>query len=263
MPGLLDEFPTTRLLGLELVTAGLPAVAASLAGRSGQTRFSYLVTPNADHFVRLRQDHAALVDLYRSAGSLLLDSRVVYALGKALRLAVPPVVTGSDLTLDLFERWIEPDEPVTIVGTTAASVTQLRARYRLSNVAHHCPPIGFESSAALVEQCAAFVEAHPSRFVFLACGAPRQEILAHRILKRERATGIGLCIGAAIDQIGGYETRAPTWIRHNGLEWSWRLVRQPGRMGRRYLANTRILTLLLAEARRSRISPGSSLPSIP
>ncbi|MDQ2802982.1 MAG: WecB/TagA/CpsF family glycosyltransferase [Pseudomonadota bacterium] len=261
MPGLLGEFPTIRLLGLDLVTAGLPAVAASLAARSGRDRFHYLVTPNADHFVRLRRDPASLTDIYRSAGSLLLDSRVVRGISRVLQLPVPPVVAGSDLTLELLERWIEPDEPVTVVGTTPAAVARLRARYRLSRVAHHCPPFGFESSTELVEQCAKFVEVHPSRFVFLACGAPRQEILALRILQRGQATGIGLCIGAAIDQVGGHENRAPAWIRDNGLEWSWRLIRQPGRMGRRYLADTRIFTLLLAEARRSRAAaaPASSL----
>ncbi len=262
MPGLLEEFPTIRLLGLDLVAAGLPAVAASLAARSSRDRFSYIVTPNADHFVRLRAGSAALMELYRSAGSLLLDSRVVRGIGMALQVPVPPVVTGSDLTLELLERWIEPDEPVTVVGTTAAAVACLRARYGLSSVVHHCPPFGFESSPNLVEQCAGFVEAHPSRFIFLACGAPRQEILAHRILRRGRATGIGLCIGAAIDQVGGHENRAPAWVRRNGLEWGWRLVREPRRMGRRYLADARIFMLLAAEARRSRaaLTPASSAP---
>jgi N-acetylglucosaminyldiphosphoundecaprenol N-acetyl-beta-D-mannosaminyltransferase len=251
MPGLLDEFPTVRLLGLDLVAAELPAVAATLAARFRGERFSYVVTPNADHFVRLGQDPAALADLYRMAGSLQLDSRVVRGIGKMLRLPVPPVVTGSDLTLELLEHWIEPNEPVTVVGTTRAAVERLCARYRLSRVAHHCPPFGFERSSELVEECAEFVEAHPSRFVFLACGAPRQEILAHRIVQRGRASGIGLCIGAAIDQVGGHEARAPGWMRRNGFEWGWRLGREPARMARRYLADTRIFMLLLAEARRS------------
>ena len=219
MPGLLDEFPTVRLLGLDLVAAELPAVAASLAARSPGDRFSYVVTPNADHFVRLGRDPVALMKLYRGAGSLHLDSRVVRGISKILRLPVPPVVTGSDLTLELLEHWIEPNEPLTVVGTTLAAVERLRVRYRLSRVAHHCPPFGFERSIELVEQCAEFVEGHPSRFVFLACGAPRQEILAHRILQRGRASGIGLCIGSAVDQIGGHEARAPAWIRRNGLEW--------------------------------------------
>jgi N-acetylglucosaminyldiphosphoundecaprenol N-acetyl-beta-D-mannosaminyltransferase len=252
MPGLLDEFPTVRLLGLDLVAAELPAVAAALAARSGLERFSYVVTPNADHFVRLGRNPVELMELYRTAGSLHLDSRVVRSVSKLLQLPVPPVVTGSDLTLELLERWIDPNEPITVVGTTSAAVEQLSARFRLSRVAHHCPPFGFERNDGLVEQCADFVEAHASRFVFLACGAPRQEILAHRISKRGRASGIGLCIGAAVDQIGGYETRAPAWIRHNGLEWGWRVGRNPARMGRRYAKDTNIVMLLLAEARRSR-----------
>jgi N-acetylglucosaminyldiphosphoundecaprenol N-acetyl-beta-D-mannosaminyltransferase len=254
MSGLVDGFPTIRLLGLDLVSAELPAVAEAFASRAPQERFGYVVTPNADHFVRLHRDPGSLNDLYQSAGSLLLDSRVVWGIGKALRLPVPPVIPGSDLTLELLEHWIDPDEPITIVGTTRAAVARLAARYRLSRLAHHCPPFGFEHSAELVEQCSEFVELHPSRFVFLACGAPRQEILARRIVQRGRARGIGLCIGAAIDQIGGYENRAPAWLRRSGLEWSWRLVREPRRMGRRYLSNTRILAMMLAEASHSRSS---------
>ncbi len=255
MPELLDEFPTIRLLGLEFAAADLPSVAASLAARPGRLGFSYVVTPNADHFVRLRHDPGTLRAPYRAAGALLLDSRVVRRFGRLLRLPSPPVVTGSDLTQALLDRWIQPDEAVTVIGTTREAVARLRARYRLARVAHHCPPFGFERRAALVEACAEFVEAHPARFVFLACGAPRQEILAHRIEQRGRASGIGLCVGAAIDQVGGHEYRAPVWIRHGGLEWGWRLVREPRRLGRRYLTDTRIFALLLAEAAR-RAAPG-------
>ena len=252
MPGLLDDLPTVRLLGLDLVAAELSIVASSLAARSASADFQYVVTPNADHFVRLKRNPSGLIDLYKSAGSLHLDSRVVRGIGKLLRLNVPPVVTGSDLTFELLENWINTDEPVTIVGTTPSAVAELCARYRLSRVSHHCPPFGFERESQLVEQCAQFVEDHPARFVFLACGAPRQEILAHHIARRGRATGIGLCIGAAVDQVGGHETRAPTWIRRNGLEWGWRLGREPGRLGRRYLSDTNIFLLLLNEANRAR-----------
>ncbi|MFL5284373.1 MAG: WecB/TagA/CpsF family glycosyltransferase [Rhodopila sp.] len=54
--------------------------------------------------------------------------------------------------------------------------------------------------------------------------------------------------------MGGHERRAPAWMRHCGLEWSWRLLRAPSRMGRRYLADFRIFELLLSEARRSRLA---------
>jgi N-acetylglucosaminyldiphosphoundecaprenol N-acetyl-beta-D-mannosaminyltransferase len=259
---LLCGLPTLRLLDLDFVSAELPTVAALLSKRSGSEPFSYVVTPNADHFVRLRQDPGALMHLYKAAGALHLDSRVVRRVGMLLRMPMPPVVTGSDLTKELFEHHIEPGEPITIVGTTRAAVDCLRARYRLRRLAHHCPPFGFERSQALVEQCTEFVEAHPSRFVFLACGAPRQEILAYRIVERGRANGVGLCVGAAIDQIGGHEARAPTWMRSAGFEWVWRLGREPSRMSRRYWADTKIFFLLIDEARRARASIRQSVPDL-
>ena len=46
----------------------------------------------------------------------------VRGIAKMLRLPVPPVVAGSDLTLELLERWIDPGEPITVVGTTSAAV---------------------------------------------------------------------------------------------------------------------------------------------
>ncbi len=252
MSGLLSAYPTVRLLGLALAAAQTGNVVAALAARDPRAQFDYVVTPNADHFVRLQHGGPALRTLYDAAGALLLDSRVMRMAGRLLGLAMPPVVTGSDLTFDLFEHHISGSDALTIVGTTPEAVAALRARYGLSGIAHHCPPFGFERDPALVEQCAEFVERHPARFVFLACGAPRQEILAHRIVERGRATGIGLCIGAAIDQIGGHERRAPALIRNGGLEWCWRIVREPRRLGSRYLTDTRIFALLLAEAFRPR-----------
>jgi N-acetylglucosaminyldiphosphoundecaprenol N-acetyl-beta-D-mannosaminyltransferase len=272
MTKLLEHFPTVRLLGLDLVAAHLPETAVALSARPAGERFGYVVTPNADHFVRLHGAHAgntstgaqpgkiANDDLYRSAGALLLDSRVVYTVARLLGLRPPPVVTGSDLTATLLSQWIDTNERVTIVGTTRDAVARLQARYGLTNVAHHCPPFGFERDPALVEACAEYVEANPARFVLLACGAPRQEILAHRIAQRGRATGIGLCIGSAVDQLGGHEVRAPAWMRHNGLEWAWRLARAPSRMGARYWADIGIFSLLFAETRQPRppLDPGAN-----
>ena len=247
MRELLDRFATRRLLGLDLADATLADVAACLAQRPPHSPFSYVVTPNADHFVRFGRHPGQLTGLYQGAGALVLDSRVVRRLALLIGLAPPPVVTGSDLCELLFGRWIAADEPVTVVGTTPASVASLRQAYGLSRVAHFAPPFGFETDPGMVEQCVRFVAAHPARFVFLACGAPRQELLAFRIAESGTATGVGLCIGAAIDQVGGLERRAPAWLRRLGLEWSWRILREPKRLGLRYLRDLEILPALLAE----------------
>jgi exopolysaccharide biosynthesis WecB/TagA/CpsF family protein len=253
---LLASWGTIRLLGLELADASLAEVAEALALRSPTLRFSYVVTPNADHFVRLASQPNSLLPYYLTAGALLLDSRVVSRLGRFLGLQVPPVVTGSDLTAELFQRWISRDEPVTIIGTTSRSVAQLIRTYSLTRVAHFAPPFGFEAHPQFIDQCVHFVQTHPARFVFLACGAPRQELLAHRIAQTGGASGIGLCIGAAIDQIGGIESRAPHWMRSAGLEWCWRIRREPRRLGLRYLHDVTIIPALIRERIGAQIGRG-------
>jgi N-acetylglucosaminyldiphosphoundecaprenol N-acetyl-beta-D-mannosaminyltransferase len=251
MNPLLSAFGAIRLLGLDLADATLAAVAKALASRPPSLPFAYVVTPNADHFVRLARQPHRLLPFYRAAGALLLDSRVVGRLARILGLRVPPVIPGSDLTAELFEHWIAPDEPITIIGTTSNSVAHLVRNYSLSRVAHFAPPFGFETDREMIEQCVQFARAHPARFIFLACGAPRQELLAHRMVESGGVSGIGLCIGAAIDQIGGSETRAPQWLRSAGLEWSWRILREPRRLGLRYLRDL----VIIADLIRERIAP--------
>ena len=247
MRSLLAALPTKRLMGLDLVDARLGEIVDILAERPAYATFSYIVTPNADHFVQLQRQSTALRDSYSAAGALLLDSRVVHRIACLLGLRAPEVITGSDLTDSLFRSSIAIDEPVTLVGTTPDAAARLRQTFGLSRLAHFAPPFGFESDPEMVDRCARFVRDNPSRFVFLACGSPRQELLAHHIRQCGEATGVGLCIGSAIDQIGGLDRRAPTWVRRRGLEWLWRVLRDPKRLGRRYLRDVAIIPALIAD----------------
>lgn len=244
---LLANFPTRRLLGLDLVDAKLGEVADTLAARSASEKFTYIVTPNADHFVRLTRENATLIQYYSQAGALLLDSRVVHRIACVLGLTAPQVITGSDLTEYLLRNCITTDEPITLVGTTLAAGARLRHMFGLSHLAHFAPPFGFENDPKIVDECVRFVRDNPARFVLLACGSPRQELLAHRILQKGGATGVALCIGSAVDQIGGLDTRAPTWLRLHGLEWLWRALRDPNRLGRRYVRSCTIISDLILE----------------
>ena len=78
-------------------------------------------------------------------------------------------------------------------------------------------------------------------------GAPQQEMIAYAIAQRGDATGVGLCVGAALDFLSGRATRAPLWMRELGVEWLHRLVSEPRRMWRRYLVDgPRVFSLFAA-----------------
>ena len=264
---MIGKLTTVRLLGLELADVDARGAAGWLARRPADAPFAYVVTPNADHLVRLGR-RPDLAPLYDRAMLRTLDSRVVQRLCRWLGLAAPAVVTGSDLTEAILTTRLDRGERVTIIGLRAAHLPALIAHCGIAPPAHFDPPMGFEHDPAAMREATEFVLAHPARFVFLAVGSPRQEKLAAAIQATGRANGTGLCIGASLEFLAGVSVRAPGWMRRAGLEWLHRLAGDPRRLARRYFLDCpALLPMLLRErmapGRRARISVRSLAKALP
>ena len=95
--------PHVRLLGRDFADFDTRQAASWLANRPAGAPFGYVVTPNADHLVRLGR-HREFVELYDNALLCLLDSRVVARAAWSLGLPTPQVTPGSDLTARIL-RW--------------------------------------------------------------------------------------------------------------------------------------------------------------
>lgn len=67
--------------------------------------------------------------------------------------------------------------------------------------------------------------------LFVALGAPKQEMWMHENWKDINAKAV-MGVGGAFDYVSGKVVRAPKWMRKVGLEWLYRLVRQPWRWSR-------------------------------
>ncbi len=236
-----------RFLGLEFTDLDAVGAAGLLARRSASEPFGYVTTPNADHLVRFHR-RPELRPLYQNAMLRLLDSRVVALAARMVGLPTPHVAPGSDLTALLLSRHVTAHERITIVGLSANWLPALVSRYDLASPAHYDPPRGFEHDPVALRTTVDFVLSHPARFIFLAVGSPRQEMLAAAIQATGRATGIGLCIGASLEFIAGAQPRAPAWMQRTGLEWLHRLSRDPSRLARRYLIDSpAIFPIMLRE----------------
>src|SRR5215213_10962969 len=134
------DMPSTRisirLLGVYFNVLSMDEVLRLIAARPAGAPFAYVVTPNADHLVRLSRDSATYRQLYDGAWLCLLDSRVVRRLARLLGLAAPPVITGSDLTAALVRDAAAAGEWVTILGLTQVEAQELAARTGLHFVHH-------------------------------------------------------------------------------------------------------------------------------
>jgi len=78
------------------------------------------------------------------------------------------------------------------------------------------------------------IKASNADVVWVGLGAPKQEVLSHRLRTANAAPAI-VTIGATFDFVAGTKPRAPRLLRACGLEWLFRVTLEPRRLWRRYL----------------------------
>lgn len=223
-----------------------------LAARPGP---SLVVTPNADQVVNLERD-AALRAAYDRADLVVADGMPVVWAAALLGTPVKGRVTGADLMPRLCEVAAQRGLKVFLLGgapgVAARAAENLVASHPQLQVAGvHCPPLGFERDEA---QNAALVEAIRSSdadLIFVCLGSPKQEVWVHRHMA-QFDKGVFLGVGAAVDFCAGTIRRAPRWMQRSGLEWLYRLSREPRRLIGRYTKDLYFFVLVGRELLRRR-----------
>lgn len=210
--------------------------------------FEYIVTPNADHVVR-NFKNSELLSIYNNALLSVCDSRVVARLASTKGFPIHHIITGSDLTLKLFDNILNPEHKITVIGCENNIISLLKSKYHLNHLYHHNPPMGFIHSKNQIQECCQFIVEHPSDFILLAVGSPQQELLAGHLKAIPESKGIGLCIGASLLFLTGIEKRAPRIFSKLGIEWLFRLLQNPKRLWYRYYHDLKILKMTIRSRR--------------
>jgi N-acetylglucosaminyldiphosphoundecaprenol N-acetyl-beta-D-mannosaminyltransferase len=218
--------------------------------------YRYVVTPNAYHVVAAHEEPSRLLPIYRAAWLSVCDSRIVRALAWLDRRDLP-LVTGSDLVAALLARLNVQDRPnmpkrILIVGPPRSAEAALHAAYPNPLFEIMPAPQGLSHDA---ERRLAIARACVSRrwdIALLCLGCPAQEMIAHQIAELGCQSGIALCVGASVDFLIGTRSRAPRWLQRFSLEWAYRLMREPGRLWRRYLVESPKIVRIFMAARSPR-----------
>jgi N-acetylglucosaminyldiphosphoundecaprenol N-acetyl-beta-D-mannosaminyltransferase len=108
--------------------------------------------------------------------------------------------------------------------------------------------VGGTADAALVAKLAS----DPPSIVFVALGAPKQEIWMQEHAAELPGT-VMVGVGAAFDVVAGRVREAPAWMTRVGLEWLFRLAQEPRRLARRYLVDDPWILWWAVAARLGRV----------
>lgn len=194
----------------------------------------YVSTPNVDHLVRTKRDPSFLA-LVRNARLRLPDGMgLIYGMRLA-RHRLRGAVHGR-LLPEAIVRATAGDSPaLAMIGgrdDAPAKATERLQALGGNIVAAVSPPMGFELGGPLdAEATQALVAAQP-RILIVGFGAPKQERwMALHAADLPNTVMLGL--GQTIDVLGGRVPTAPAWMTSVGLEWAFRMLRDPVRIGRR------------------------------
>ncbi|MFZ5963189.1 WecB/TagA/CpsF family glycosyltransferase [Thalassococcus sp. BH17M4-6] len=251
----MDFYVKSQRLRVNVATwAGLKArVAERLARREGFA----LATINLDHLVKLRAS-AEFRTAYAAQDMIVADGNPIVWMS---RLAGKPVelIPGSDAILPMCRIAARQGVTVALVGSTqptlmAAKSYLEREVHGLEVVLCTAPPFGFDPEGLAAEAIFEDLNASGAGLCFVALGAPRQEIFC--AAGRLHAPEIGFAsIGAGLDFFAGTQERAPAWARRFALEWMWRAVSSPRRLGPRYARCIAILPGQMLRALGQRLFP--------
>jgi exopolysaccharide biosynthesis WecB/TagA/CpsF family protein len=189
---------------------------------------------------------------------------VRWALNLLHRTRLADRVYGPNLMLKVCARAAEEGLPVYIYGSkpdVLESLSQnLRGRFPELTIAGAQPSRFRQTSAAEKLEIAAEIRESGAAITFVGLGCPRQEVWVYEY--REALEMPLLAVGAAFDFHAGLLSQAPARLQRLGLEWLYRLMREPRRLWRRYVyLNPLYLSLLVLQATGlRRFNPAEATP---
>lgn len=222
---------------------------------------SYVVTPNADHIVKLEKDQI-FAQVYRDADLILTDGKPLLWIARWLHTPIVEKVSGSDLFPLVCKMAAECGYTVFFLGARPGVAQKaaeiLRGRYPGLHVAGtYSPEEGFEKDRQETDKICTMIRASAPDILFTAMGSPKQEIFYYQVRER-MAVPVTLHVGASFDFIAGTIKRAPKWMSDAGLEWFYRLLQEPARMFKRYMIDDIQIFRLYLRYRTGRSGFGSA-----
>jgi len=210
-----------------------------------------VVACHAVHALVTASGDDQLRELVNSFDMVTPDGQPVrWALNLLHRTGLKDRVYGPELMLRLCREAPRSGVSIYLYGGTPESLDKLMA-----NLTKRCPgleiagyesppfrPLTEEEDRAVVER----INASGAGLVFIGLGCPKQDIFAGE--HRDRIAGVQLCVGAAFDFHAETKPMAPQWMQRRGLEWLYRLLKEPRRLGRRYLVTNTVFLFKLAVA---------------
>jgi len=217
-------------------------------------REGMLLTLHVDMIMKLQKDRE-FYEMLPEFDVVTCDSQVLFAAARFLGTPLKERVSGADFFPRFYEK--HRDDPGMTVficggapGVAEAARRNINARVgREMVVATDSPPVDYPARPGENDRMVAKINESRATVLVVGLGAGRQEKFVVRNLDRFRHLRTFLPLGGTIDYEAESLKRPAAWVTDAGLEWLYRLVREPRQRWHRYLVHQPPVLYRLAQQR--------------
>jgi N-acetylglucosaminyldiphosphoundecaprenol N-acetyl-beta-D-mannosaminyltransferase len=219
-----------RVLGVRVDCLDMDAALERIAQLVDAGGHHLVATVNPEFVMRARVDKD-FARVLESADLCLADGSGVVWAARRQGCRIDEPVTGVDLIPPLAALCARRHFRLFLLGAAEGVAADLASRLQVEHpalevAAHSGSPA--ESSDA---ETIAIIDRYRPHVLLVAYGHPSQELWIDRT-RGSLGVAVAMGVGGAFDYLTGRVPRAPAWMRRAGLEWLFRLIRQPWRIRR-------------------------------
>ena len=225
-----------QILGIKVTSSKLTELLASVSDFITHNDKFYIVTPNPE-LVLMAQRNTKLEKALNGAALAIPD-------GVGLKLAIPDlnIIKGRELFSDLIALAAKKNWKVFLLGGLGdeARMAAKKIKQKYGNIKilsdsgwklnKYAEPSS-EIDRELQKEAIGKINKFAPQLLFVAFGNPKQEIWIHENLSKLNIEG-AMAVGGAFRYLAGLVDLPPKWMDEAGLEWLWRLLTEPRRLGR-------------------------------
>ena len=222
---------TVDILGVPVDKVTMEEALKMLESFLDNDRVNTIYTPNSE-IIMAAYRNQEFGDILRQGDMVIPDGAGVVLASKILGVGLPERVAGFDLTSNSF--MLDSKKPLRffllggkpgIAESAAEKILNAHPGIEIAGCRHGY--FSQQDEDAIIEQ----INSSNSDILLVAFGAPKQEMWIHRHKNRLKVK-VCIGIGGALDVLSGQKSPAPDFFRNNGLEWLYRLYKEPWRFKR-------------------------------
>jgi N-acetylglucosaminyldiphosphoundecaprenol N-acetyl-beta-D-mannosaminyltransferase len=257
----LEGPPRVDVLGVRISCLTLGSTVEEVSGWVDRGEHRYVCVTGVHGVMECQRD-PQLLQIHNRSGLTTPDGMpMVWSARWAGRREVSRVY-GPDLMLAMLPRAVERGWSSFFYGggpgTAELLASQLSSRFPGLRVAGTITPPFRPLTPQEDADAVQAINDSGAQLVWVGLSTPKQEHWMAAHVGRLLANAL-FGVGAAFDLHAGTVPQAPPWMQRSGLEWTYRLGREPRRLWRRYLRNNPafVLSVLARPPRLAQTAPGS------